>query len=185
MCLSDLTSYGVYQLTALALNVSMEEQTRTATAWTVPSYIGLDERMGILILSHYRLIIVDDDPLIRSGLRTLVEALGMEVIGEADNGQSGIERAESLRPELILLDVSMPVMGGFAAARELRKLLPELRIIFVSQYNDPAFAEEALRMGAAGYVVKQSATTDLSDAVVAAMAGRTFVSHAAAARHRH
>ena len=140
---------------------------------------------GILILNRYRLIIVDDDPAIRNGLRALVEALGSEVVGEADNGRSGIEQAESLHPQLILLDVSMPIMGGFAAARELRKTMPELRIIFVSQFSDPAYAREAMDMGAAGYVVKQSAGTDLSDAVDAAMDGRTFVSHSAATRHTH
>ncbi len=77
---------------------------------------------------------------------------------------------------MILLDISMPEMGGFAAARELRALAPHLRIIFVSQYSDPAYAEEALEVGGSGYVVKGTAGTELAEAMDAVLAGGTFVS---------
>jgi YesN/AraC family two-component response regulator len=93
------------------------------------------------------LIIVDDDEAIRQRLRTIAETLGAEVLAEADNGRVGIEQAEILRPELVLLDVSMPVMGGFAAARQLRARMPELRTIFVSQHSEPVYVEEAFGMG--------------------------------------
>lgn len=129
-----------------------------------------------VILTHCKLIIVDDDVAIRNGLRRIAEASGAEVVAEANNGRSGIEQAKSFDPELILLDITMPVMGGFAAARELRRTMPKLRIVFVSQHNDRVYAEEALQMGAAGYVLKGTAVADLENALTAAMAGRTFVS---------
>lgn len=123
-------------------------------------------------------IIVDDDEQIRSALRTVVEALGAEVVGEADNGRSAIERAKSLHPELILLDVSMPVMGGLDAARELRQIMPHVPIILISQYTDRAYAQEALKAGAGGYVIKRSAGKELAVAIQAVMSGETFISPA-------
>ena len=83
----------------------------------------------------------------------LAEGLGGEVLAEADNGRSAIEEAERHHPELMLLDVSMPVMGGLPAARYLHEHLPDLSIIFVSQYSWKVYAEEALESGARGYVV--------------------------------
>lgn len=123
-----------------------------------------------------RVVVVDDNPEIRAGLCGLLESLGVLIVGEAENGRSGIEQAKSLHPELILMDVAMPVMGGFAAARELRQLMPRLAIIFVSQYSERVYAEEALEIGASGYVLKRTAYTDLPNALDAAVSGRTFVS---------
>lgn len=126
------------------------------------------------------LLIVDDDQAIRQGLRLIVESLGTEVLAEADNGRSCIEQAELLHPELVLLDVSMPVMGGFAAARQLRIRMPELRIIFVSQHRERIYIEEAFQIGVNGYVLKQSAADDLGDAIQTVMSGGSFVSPLAA-----
>lgn len=123
-----------------------------------------------------KIVIVDDDAGIRAGLRSIMESLGAEVIGEADNGRSGIERAQLLCPELILLDVSMPVMGGLAAARQLRTLMPELHIILISQHRDRAYAEEAFQIGVEGYVLKRAAFTELPNAISAVTSGHTFVS---------
>lgn len=128
------------------------------------------------------MVVVDDSPEIRAGLRGLLEALGVHIIGEAENGHAAIEKAELLHPELILLDVSMPVMGGFAAARVLRRSMPHLRIIFVSQHSDRAYAEEALALGASAYVLKRTASAELAKAVSAALSGSTFVSPAAYVR---
>lgn len=121
-------------------------------------------------------IIVDDDPDIREGLRRIVEHLGAEVVAEAEDGQSAVECAQASRPELILLDVSMPGMSGFAAARQLRKLMPNVPIVFVSQHSEGIYAEQALEIGVRGYVLKRSVCTDLDPAITAVMSGQTFVS---------
>lgn len=123
-----------------------------------------------------RLIIVDDDPAIRMMLRSIAEALGANVLGEAENGRGGIEQAELLRPEMMLLDVSMPVMGGFPAARYLREHIPDLWIVLVSQYNQKAYADEALELGARGYILKSAVASELGIAMEAIMNGGTFVS---------
>ena len=127
-------------------------------------------------MSGVRLIIVDDDPCIRDALRSLAEDLGADVLAEADNGQGAITQAERHHPQLILLDVSMPVMGGFPAARYLREHIPDLLIILVSQHNQRVYADEALQIGAQGYIVKAAVATELGPAIRAVMEGGTFVS---------
>lgn len=139
-------------------------------------------RKGNVNLQPVRVVVVDDNSDIRNGLRGLLEALGVSIVGEAGNGREAIEQAYLLRPELMLLDVSMPVMGGFAAARILRRSMPHMRIIFVSQHGDSAYAEEALELGASAYVLKRTATVDLPRAFDAAMSGRAFISAAARSR---
>jgi DNA-binding NarL/FixJ family response regulator len=138
-------------------------------------------KFGACSMHHVRLIRVDDDPGIREVLRALLDNAGAEVLAEADNGRSGIEEAERHHPELILLDVSMPVMGGFPAARYLRQHNPELKIILISQYNQKAYADEALQIGARGYIVKGSLATEIAPAIDAVVAGGTFVSARVAA----
>jgi DNA-binding NarL/FixJ family response regulator len=123
-------------------------------------------------VSRQRVLIVDDHENIRQTLRRLV--YGGEVVGEAGNGQEAVEAAERLQPDLVLLDIAMPVMNGFAAAQLLRERVPEARIIFVSSYLDPAYVEEAFRLGAHGYVLKRAATTELTTAIEEVLAGRTF-----------
>lgn len=122
------------------------------------------------------LLIVDDDANIRAKLREIAEREGINVVGEAENGQQGLEQVARLSPAIILLDVSMPIMGGFAAARQLRESHPDIRIIFLSQYSQKIYAEEAVRMGAAGYVLKSAAVTELPSAITAIHAGGRFIS---------
>ena len=131
-----------------------------------------------------RLLIVDDDALVRWSLRQLLVAMNQDVVGEAEDGQAGIESAVRLRPDMVLLDVSMPIMGGFEAARRLHESLPELHIIFVSQHVESAYADEAFRCGAKGYVLKRAATAELPEAIHNAEAGRFFRSPMVAAKQR-
>ena len=125
-------------------------------------------------MSGPRLLIVDDSALIRQLLRQVIEQNDGVVAGEASEGKEAIEAAGKLQLDIILLDVSMPVMGGFSAARELRRRLPSVRIIFVSQHADRAYVEEAILCGANGYVCKAAALTELPNAVRAVMAGFRF-----------
>ncbi len=120
-----------------------------------------------------RLLIVDDDAAIRDMIRQSVDH-SCEIVGEAENGLEAVNAAEQLRPDIVLLDISMPVMGGFAAARQLKEKMPNLLIIFVSQHPDASYIDEAFRVGASGYVLKRSAVRDLTTAVEEVRAGRTF-----------
>ena len=127
-------------------------------------------------MSHLQLLIVDDDDAIRSMLRHIVESDEYDVVGEAEDGHAGVNAAESLRPDLVLLDVSMPVMGGFLAARLLNAHMPELPIIFITQHVEQSYVDEAFRCGAKGYVVKRAAATELPDAIRTVITGQVFCS---------
>ena len=126
------------------------------------------------MVNRLQLVIVDDDASIRQMLRQLVENMGGEVMGEAADGRTGVNAAERLQPDVLLLDVSMPVMGGFEAAHQLHESMPELAIIFVSQYANRAYVDEAFRCGAKGYVLKGAAATELPHAIHAVMADHLF-----------
>jgi DNA-binding NarL/FixJ family response regulator len=121
-----------------------------------------------------RLLIVDDNAEVRQLLRQVVEDNDALVVGEASEGQGAIDAAEKLELDIILLDVSMPVMGGFPAARELRKRLPGIHIIFVSEHAGGAYVNEAIHCGVRGYVSKASAVTELPNALRAVMSGSAY-----------
>ena len=109
-------------------------------------------------------------------LRLVIQGMDGNVIGEAENGKLGIDQAERLHPQLLLLDVSMPLMNGFTTARALKERMPQLPIIFVSQHPERAYADEAFRCGAQGYVLKRAAATELPHAIRAVLAGQVFCS---------
>ena len=121
-------------------------------------------------------LVVDDDASARAMLKVVIEDSGADVIGEAQNGEEAIEASQRLHPDLLLLDISMPLMGGFPVARFLLDRMPKLRIIFVSQHREHAYLEEALRCGAKGYVVKSAAVKELPRAMAAAEAGEIYQS---------
>ncbi len=97
-----------------------------------------------------------------------------EVVCEAENGQQAVEAAERLCPDLLLMDVSMPVMGGFEAVRLLRQRMPELRIILTSQHAQRVYIDEALKLGVKGYVLKRASVDELPLAIREVLAGRLF-----------
>jgi CheY-like chemotaxis protein/anti-sigma regulatory factor (Ser/Thr protein kinase) len=120
-----------------------------------------------------RLIICDDDPEIRSLLVDLVTP-GCEVVGEAGDGKEAIDLALRLVPDLMLLDMSMPGMGGLEVARLLRQRLPEIRIIFVTEKRERSYVDRAFALGAQGYVLKSMAASELPIALREVSAGREF-----------
>jgi DNA-binding NarL/FixJ family response regulator len=124
-----------------------------------------------------RVLIADDHGIVRSGLRMLVERQpDMEVVGEAGDGLEALESTQSQRPDVAVLDVSMPRMTGLQAAREVRAHSPDTRVLLLSMHEDERYFLEGLQAGAAGYVLKRAADTDLIDAVRTVAAGRTFMS---------
>ena len=106
----------------------------------------------------------------------LADKRGLEVVGEASDGPEAVHKAVELKPDLILLDISLPTLNGIEAARQILKLVPESKIIFLSQESSPEIIEEAMNVGASGYVVKMMAGTELLTAVESVLLGGTFVS---------
>jgi|SRR5580704_7949680 DNA-binding NarL/FixJ family response regulator len=122
-----------------------------------------------------RILLVDDHPIVRQGLKTLLEGRpGWQVIGEASDGVEAVEKAETLNPDVMVLDVTMPRMNGLEACRVIRRRAPKLEILFVTQHDSPQMMREALDAGARGYVVKSNAARDLLEAVEAVSQHRVF-----------
>jgi DNA-binding NarL/FixJ family response regulator len=121
-----------------------------------------------------RVLMADDHSLILAGLRKLVEE-ECEVVGEVEDGRTLIEEAQRLKPDLILLDISMPLLNGLEAARQLRKLVPDSRLIFLTMHASPTYATEAFQAGASGYLLKRSAASELSQAIKFVLQGKHYV----------
>jgi DNA-binding NarL/FixJ family response regulator len=122
-------------------------------------------------------VLADDHPIVRQGLRALLEGEGRcQVVGEASDGLTAIERIAELQPDLAVLDVQLPDLGGLEVARRTGDQSPNTRVIMLSMHSDEPYVLEALSNGAIAYVLKESATIDLLAAVDAAMAGRRYLS---------
>ncbi len=122
-------------------------------------------------------VLVDDHPIVRQGLRTLLEGEdACEIVGEAADGLTAVELIVRLRPDVAVVDVQLPDLNGLEVVRRVRDQAPETRVVVLSMFADEPYVLDALRHGAAAYVLKDSATTDLIDAVHAAVAGRRYLS---------
>ncbi|MBK8231233.1 MAG: response regulator transcription factor [Candidatus Eisenbacteria bacterium] len=126
-----------------------------------------------------RVLLADDHHLFRDGLRALIRVTpGFSVIGEAADGLEALRLCHELRPNLILLDISMPGLNGLEATRRIRAEVPETRILILSMHADRRFVAETLRAGASGYLLKDSPFPDVVRAMHAAMEGHVFLSPA-------
>ncbi len=128
-----------------------------------------------------RLLLADDHTIFRQGLRLLLERAGHEVAGEAADGHEARKLARSLRPDIAVLDLSMPMLNGIDVARELRSLAPEIKTIMLTMYPDKAYVLQALKAGAKGYVLKNQATEDLDTAIREVARGEVYLSPGVAA----
>ncbi|MCP9468938.1 MAG: response regulator transcription factor [Nitrospira sp.] len=126
-----------------------------------------------------RVLLADDHGLVLAGLRRLVEE-SCEVVGTAEDGRSLIEAAQRLEPDLILLDIAMPLLNGIDAARQIRKLCPNTKLIFLTMQTSPTYATEAFQAGASGYLLKRSAPMELPLAIEAALQGQHYLTPAIA-----
>ncbi len=123
-----------------------------------------------------RMLLVDDHPVVRDGLRPLLEHEGFEVVGEASNGHEAITLSQKLTPDVIVLDISMPLLNGIEAAREILKAHPKTKIIVLSMYAESRYVLESLRAGIVGYVIKSMAASKLLEAIHAVRRGETYLS---------
>jgi len=133
--------------------------------------------------SPITIVIADDHQVVRAGLRLLLEAEeGFEVLAEAGDVPTTEHRLNAYRPRVLILDLTMPGESSLAAIPRMRETWPGTQIVVLTMHNDPAFAREALRAGAAGYVLKEAADTELVQAVRLAAAGRTYLNPQLGAR---
>jgi DNA-binding NarL/FixJ family response regulator len=121
-----------------------------------------------------RVLLADDHTLVLEGFRRIVEQR-CEVVGAVEDGRALLEAAVRLRPDLILLDISMPLLNGIDAARQLKKMQPDVKLVFVTMHADPAYVSEAFKAGASAYLLKRSAARELDQAIDSVLKGQFFV----------
>ena len=136
----------------------------------------LKEEARAQVLSVRILVVEDSAPFLQFISTTLATRHDLQVIREVSDGLEAVRKAEELRPDLILLDIGLPSLNGIEAARQIRKLVPESKIIFLTQESSDDVVEEAFRLGACGYVIKTKVKRDLLAAVETVISGKQFVS---------
>jgi len=123
-----------------------------------------------------RILLADDHAVLRSGLRLLLTSQNeFDVVGEASSGTETLALAEELQPDLILLDLNMPALGGLDALPALRKIIPDAKILILTMHDDPQYLRQALKLGASGYVLKKAADAELLAAMRIVLRGEVYV----------
>lgn len=124
-----------------------------------------------------RILLAEDHTIVRQGLaRLLMDQPDIEVVGEATDGRSAIEKALELNPDVVIMDIAMPFMNGIEAAKRIRKQLPTTKILILSMYSQEHYVHELLESGISGYLLKDSSGGDIIKAIHAAMKDETFLS---------
>lgn len=127
-------------------------------------------------MTPIRVLLVDDHETVRQGLKLLVDSQDdMEVVGEASDGRLGLQRASALRPDVVVMDISMPGTNGLLATQAIVKEMPETRVVALTRYSDAAYVKELLTAGAAAYVLKHSASSELLTAIRRVAVGHRYI----------
>jgi two-component system response regulator NreC len=130
-------------------------------------------------MKQIRILLADDHTVVRKGLRMLLESQdGLKVIGEAADGRTAVALAEQDPPDVVVMDVAMPTLNGIEAARQITAKLPQVAVVFLSMHSDESYVLKALKAGARGYLLKDSAEHDLIQAVQSVTQGKSFFSPA-------
>lgn len=125
-------------------------------------------------MTRPRVLLADDHTLVLEGFKKLLEP-EFDLVGTVEDGRALLEAAATLKPDVVLLDVSMPLLNGIDAARVLKQAQPRIKVMFVTMHADPAYVAKAFQAGAEGYLLKRSAGTELIHAVKAVLAGRCYI----------
>ena len=132
-------------------------------------------------MKKIKVLIVDDHTLVRAGIRSLLALVSnIEVVGEASDGNDALLKVEQLHPDVVLMDIAMPVMGGLEATRRLRRVAPRVKVLALTQYDDSEYVIPIIEAGASGFITKMSAFSELATAIEAAFRGESYLSPSAA-----
>lgn len=123
-----------------------------------------------------RIILADDHSIVRQGIKSLLEREGFQVVAEASDGHEAIRHAEALSPDVVVMDIGMPMLNGMEAARELARCCPKVKSILLTQHDEPQFVSAALKAGVKGYVLKSQITADLVHAIQQVLRGQVYLS---------
>jgi DNA-binding NarL/FixJ family response regulator len=133
-------------------------------------------------MSKIKVLIVDDHTLVRDGIRALLALVAdVKVVGEAANGREALQQVEKLSPDIVLMDLAMPIMNGLEATRRIRKKFPATKVLVLTQYEDKEYIIPTIEAGARGFVSKMAAFSELATAIQAVYHGGSFLSPLAAA----
>lgn len=125
------------------------------------------------------ILVVDDHTIVRQGICKLLEGEeNLDVVGEAKDGRDAIRKVEQLKPDVVLMDITMPSLNGVEATRHIKKIDPDVKVIILSMHSDGRFIRELFSIGASGYLLKSSTGDDIINAIAAAMNGETYLSPA-------
>ncbi len=128
-------------------------------------------------MKRIRVLIVDDHAVVRAGIHLLLDSQSdLEVVGEAQNGREGLVQAQKLKPDVVLMDIAMPEMGGVEATQAIKKTCPEVQVLALTMHEDPAFFFRILQAGASGYVIKGADPDELLSAIRAVVQNKTHLS---------
>src|SRR5512143_4004103 len=124
-----------------------------------------------------KILIVDDHTIVRQGLRALLETQdGFVVVGEAENGREAVKKAQEHSPDVVIMDIAMPILNGLEATRQIKRILPDCKVVALTMYNDEEYVFQILKSGASGYLIKETASNELLNAIHSVRAGTPFFS---------
>lgn len=130
-------------------------------------------------MSKIRVLLADDHTIVRQGLRALLDSQeDIEVVGEAEDGRQAFEKTKELIPDVVVIDITMPNLNGIEATRQIKKLNPEIKVLVLTVHDNEEYIHQILQAGASGYLLKESAVTDLVSAINAVKKGGIFLSPA-------
>jgi DNA-binding NarL/FixJ family response regulator len=137
-------------------------------------------------MKHITILIAEDHTVVREGFRRMLELEGdLEVVGEAQDGRQAVEMAKKLHPDVVLMDVAMPMLNGLEATRQVIKALPATKVLILSAHGDLAYVTNAIESGAAGFLLKQSSAHEVYQAIREVHQGKTFFSPSISKRLDH